>query len=154
MKFLPALILSAVILGVAAPAFAHPHESDAVADLLEKSQALAEDAKVKAKAGGEAIIDSEMISRMADLLGDFAARVEVERGEGDGSAIWFDGDEVVRFKRDRNVDDRLSMTGLGKNLTVERETVIKDGKARTRIVIEMDGGEDMEIDLPGEVVDP
>lgn len=131
---------------LAGPAVAHPHDSDKLTELREKSKALAD----KARESGEAFVDSEMITNMSDLLSDLAARVEVEKGEGAGTALWIDGDEVVRFNRDRGIDDTLSITGLGQNLSVERETVIKDGKTRTRIVIEMDGGEDVEIDLPGE----
>lgn len=142
----PLILCATVVALLAGPAVAHPHDSDKLTELREKSKALAD----KARESGEAFVDSEMITNMSDLLSDLAARVEVEKGEGAGTALWIDGDEVVRFNRDRGIDDTLSITGLGQNLSVERETVIKDGKIRTRIVIEMDGGEDVEIDLPGE----
>jgi hypothetical protein len=145
------LILTASILAMlAGPVAAHPHDSDKLNELREKSKALAD----KARESGEAFVDSDMVANMSDLLSDLAARVEVEKGEGAGTALWIDGDEVVRFKRDRGIDDTLTVTGLGQNLSVERETVIKDGKTRTRIVIEMDGGEDVDIDLPGEPPTP
>lgn len=148
---LPAFILAlSIVAGAVGSAVAHPHDSDKLTELREKSKALAD----KARESGEAFVDSEMITNMSDLLSDLVARVEVEKGEGSGTALWIDGDEVVRFNRDRGIDNTLSITGLGQNLSVERETVIKDGKTRTRVVIEMDGGEDVDIDLPGEPPTP
>ncbi|MGJ8558803.1 MAG: hypothetical protein ACSHX3_01065 [Litorimonas sp.] len=150
MKHVHPLMLSLSVLALstvaaAGPAVAHPHDSDKLTELREKSKALAD----KARESGEAFVDSEMITNMSDLLTDLAARVEVEKGEGSGTALWIDGDEVVRFNRDHGMDDTLTVTGLGQNLSVERETVIKNGKTRTRIVIEMDDGEDVDIDFPG-----
>ena len=141
MRRIYSLALSTAILAIAGSASAHPHDTDKIPDLREKTQALAD----KAKASGEVIVDSELISNMADLLSDFAARVEIEKGDGAGTALWFDGDELLRFN---GGDDKvLSVTGVGKNLTVDRETIIKDGRTRTRIVIEMDDGEDVQINF-------
>ena len=97
-----------------------------------------------------AIAESGVLSDMARMLSDLAEEVEIERGESGSTALRIAGEEMLRFKldRERNVDEALSITGLGRNLTVERETVVEDGKTRTRIVIEMDGGEDVELDLP------
>jgi hypothetical protein len=135
---------------LAAPAKAHPHESDTLTELREKSRDLAE----KARESGEAIAESEMITTMSERLSDLAARIDVEKDEGAGTALWIDGEEVVRFSRGRSVEDRLTVTGLGQNLSVERETVTQDGKTRTRIIIEMDGGENVDIVLPGEPPKP
>lgn len=98
-----------------------------------------------------AIKDSDALSGLADMMQELAAEVEVERSDEAGTALRFGGEDMLRFKlnRDRVADDALSITGLGRNLTVERETVVENGKTRTRIVIEMDGGEDVDIDLPG-----
>ena len=97
-----------------------------------------------------AIAESGVLSDMARMLSDLAEEVEIERGESGGTALRIAGEEMLRFKLDRNrsVDEALSITGLGRNLTVERETIVEDGKTRTRIVIEMDGGEDVELALP------
>lgn len=141
----PLLLSASLVILLAGPAPAHPHEADKLSELREKSKALVD----KARESGDAFADSEMMTNMSDLLSDLAARVEVEKGEGSGTALWIDGDEVVRFNRGRGIEDTLSITGLGQNLSVERETVIKDGQTRTRIVIEMDGGDNVEIDLPG-----
>lgn len=146
MKLIVTTLLStSVVALMAMPAAAHPHDEDKLADLREKSQALAD----KAREQGDAFIDSELITSMSEALEALAARVDVEKGEGKGTALWIDGDEVVRFRGDRTVEDTLRVTGLGENLSVERETLIKGGQTRTRIVIEMDGGDDVKIDLPG-----
>jgi predicted signal transduction protein with EAL and GGDEF domain len=139
------LLLTSVLAAIAVPVAAHPHDQDKIADLREKSKALAD----KAREQGDAFIDSELVTSMSEVLEALAARVDVEKGEGKGTALLIDGDEVVRFRGERAVDDTLRVTGLGQNLSVERETLIKDGQTRTRIVIEMDGGDDVKIDLPG-----
>lgn len=99
----------------------------------------------------EAIAESGLLSDMAEMLAEFADDVEVRKGKSGGTALMFDGEEMLRFDLDRDAssEDRLSISGLGRNLTVDRETVRENGKTRTRIVIEMDGGDDVEIDLPG-----
>ena len=80
---------------------------------------------------------------------DFASDVEVESEDG-VTVLSFDGATVGKIERSkkRDSEDSLSISGLGQNMTLDRETVVKDGKSRTRIVIEMDGDEDIEIDLP------
>lgn len=150
MTRLYSIILSMTLLGLAGPVAAHPHDADTLTELREKSRELAD----KARESGEAFIDSDMITNMSELLSDLADRVDVEKGQGAGTALWIDGDEVVRFNPGGPVDDALKITGLGQNLSVERETVIKNGTTRTRIIIEMDGGENVDIDLPGEPSEP
>lgn len=146
MKHTASFILFGLAMTLAAPATAHPHDSDKLTELREKSREIAD----KARESGEAIADSEIITNLSERLSELAARIDVEKDGGAGTALWIDGEEVVRFARGRGVEDRLVVTGLGQNLSVERETVTQDGKTRTRIVIEMDGGENVEIDLPGE----
>lgn len=150
MTRLYSIFLSITLLGLAGPVAAHPHDGDKLTELREKSRELAD----KARESGEAFIDSEMITNMSELLSELADRVDVEKGQGAGTALWIDGDEVVRFNPGGPVDDALTITGLGQNLSVDRETVIKNGTTRTRIVIEMDGGENVDIDLPGEPSEP
>lgn len=150
MTRLYSIFLSITLLGLAGPVAAHPHDGDKLTELREKSRELAD----KARESGEAFIDSEMITNMSELLSELADRVDVEKGQGAGTALWIDGDEVVRFYPGGPVDDALTITGLGQNLSVDRETVIKNGTTRTRIVIEMDGGENVDIDLPGEPSEP
>ncbi len=97
-----------------------------------------------------ALSDSGMISGLADMLADLAEDFEVE-DDGDGAKVFkFDGKKMGHFKFDSEKSEagRLMIGGLGKNLNIDRETYVKDGKTKTRIVIEMDGGEDLEIDVP------
>lgn len=146
MKPLYALLFSAgLVVLLAGPAPAYPHETDKLSELREKSKALVD----KARESGDAFADSEIMTNMSYKLSALAARIELETGEGAGTALWIDGDELVRFNRGRGIEDTLSITGLGPNLSVERETVIEDGQTRTRIVIEMDGGDNVAINLPG-----
>lgn len=96
------------------------------------------------------IEDSEITEEIISSVSEFADKIEVERDEEHGTAVFFNDDEMVRVKRMRKKvdDDALHISGLGRNLTLERETIIEDGKTRTRIVIEMDGGDEIDIRLP------
>lgn len=96
------------------------------------------------------LMDSDILNDLTESVNEFAAKIEIERSDGKGTAFFFDHEEMLRFKRDRDAhdDDRISISGLGRNLTLDRETIVEDGQTRTRIVIEMDGGEEVEIDLP------
>lgn len=122
-------------------------------ELAERGRDAAETA---AETAEEAITESDIVASMSDLMRELSDKLEVERGEGNGTALLFDGEEWLRFRRelDREIDDRVTISGLGRNLSVERETVTKNGKTKTRIVIEMDGGEQLEIDLPGAQAEP
>lgn len=156
MKFIkpiiPLTVSACVLAMVAGPVAAQPDDpepqsepqSETLSDLREKAKALAD----KARAGGDAFVDSDMIASMSELLADLAARVDLEQGEGSGTALLIDGDELVRFNGTASSQGALRITGLGENLSVERETILKDGKIRTRIVIEMDGGADVDIHVP------
>ena len=96
------------------------------------------------------LADSDLASEMTDALEELKGSLKIDTDSDGATAFFFDGEEMLRFKRDQEIDndDRLSISGLGRNLTVERKTTKKDGKTRTRIVIEMDGGEELDIDLP------
>lgn len=142
MKPIVTTFLSMTALAVlATPVAAHPHDQDRLADLREKSQELAD----KAREQGDALLESELIMTLSEALEGLAARVEVEKGDGNGTAVWIDGDEILRFNGGE--DTILSVTGVGKNLTIDREIILKDGKTRTRIVIEMDEGHDTQINV-------
>lgn len=145
MKIFRTPFLSLLLFGIATgSAAAQDDPNPTLEELTEKSRELAD----RARQSGEAFVDSEMVANMADLLSGLADRVEIDREEG--TVLRLDGEEVLRFEinRDRAADDALTITGLGRNLTVERETVIQDGKTRTRIVIEMDGGEAAKVEWP------
>ncbi len=173
-------LLAATLIALPTLAFAHPHDDDLTKKDETKQEAQADtpakesrtiirlkrdmdgdqteqvftwdsdEMKESAENFTALLADSEMATSMRDLLEELRGNIEVERGEDGTRAFIFDGEEMLRFKRDNTLDsdDRLSISGLGRNLTVERKTTKKDGQTRTRIVIEMDGGEDVDIDLP------
>jgi len=84
------------------------------------------------------------------MMSDFASDFDVESNDG-VTVLKFDGATIgqIARKKSRNSEDSLSISGLGQNLTLDRETVIEDGKSKTRIVIEMEGGDEIDITLPG-----
>ncbi|MGB6230768.1 MAG: hypothetical protein WBF53_11665 [Litorimonas sp.] len=165
MTFPKALSLFAATLLFASPALAQSPErgdgsepaetaGEIVDRILRESRLrgedLAERGREAAEEAGEALERSDLVGNMSELMTDFADRLEVERGEGEGTALFFDGDELLRIRRElkRQSDDRITITGLGRNLSVERETTTRDGRTTSRIVIEMEGGEDLEVELP------
>jgi len=107
-------------------------ELDAVADMLE-----------------DAFAEDGLFRDLAAMMGDFAEDIDIDTDNGK-TVLRFDGATVgqIQTHKNRNSDDRVSISGLGKNLTLERETIVKNGKSKTRIVIEMDGEDEVEITLP------
>lgn len=95
--------------------------------------------------GLEALAESDLLTEMMDMLTDLTDDIDVESSDA-VTVLRFDGKTIGRVEKDEN--DRISLSGLGKNLSIDRETVTEDGETKTRIIIEMDGGEDLEIDLP------
>lgn len=111
-------------------------------DLLSNPESLREAARSL-----EGIIaESGLISNLADMLADLAEDVEITDSE-DGTSLKFDGKEIGRFKAERDSDDSVEIETLGRNMTLEKETYMKDGKKKTRIIIEMDGGDDVEVEV-------
>lgn len=92
----------------------------------------------------EMIVESGMLSNLADMLADFAEDIEVEKGEKSFS-LRFDGDTLGEVNQDE--EDRVVLKSMDKEMTVEKETYLKDGETRTRIVIDMNGdGSDINLD--------
>lgn len=117
-------------------------------DARTKTDDKVDDIRAAADAMSDLLADSDVFTDMADMVTELANDFELEDGE-DGTKIFlFDGKEMGRFKHESDKNDRMKIGGLGQNLSIERETYVKNGKTKTRIVIEMDGGEDVEIDLP------
>ena len=102
-----------------------------------------------ANAVEEIFSDKGVFRDLAAMLGEFADDIELDTDDG-ATTLRFDGKTVGRIEtqKSRDNDDSMSLSGLGKNLTIDRETVVENGKSRTRIVIEMDGGEGLDITLP------
>ena len=83
------------------------------------------------------------------MFADIAEDIDVDTDDGQ-TVLRFDGTEVGKIEhgKSRDSEDMISISGLGKSLTLDRQTIIKDGKSKTRIVIEMDGADEIDITLP------
>ena len=83
------------------------------------------------------------------MMGDFAEGIEMD-SDGGETTISFEGAKIAQIKRkkSRDSEDHFEISGLGKNLTIDREEIVKDGKSKTRIVIDMDGDSEIDITLP------
>jgi|GEM_PF-6471760 len=92
----------------------------------------------------EMIVESGMLSNLAGMLASFAEGIEIEKGEKSFS-LRFDGDTLGEVNRDE--DDRVVLKSMDKEMTVEKETYLKDGEKRTRIVIDVNGdASDIDLD--------
>lgn len=121
---------------------------------LEKGQSkadgdISEEIEVVMDVLEEAFADDGLFRDLAAMFGDFAADLDVETDDGK-TTLSFDGAKIGEIQREKSRDseDSFSISGLGKNLTLDRETIIKDGKSKTRIVIDMGDGDEVDITLP------
>ena len=103
-----------------------------------------EDMRDAARAVEEVLAESGFMSSFADLVIDLAEDFEVENNE-DGMSVNFDGQRLGRVKLDKERNDSFDIEGFGRNLKIDRETVRRNGKAKTRIVIELDGEDDFDL---------
>ena len=97
---LTAISLAALLV---APAYAHPDKPVETED-TEVFQWDGEQMKDAARELEEALSDTEVFSEMADLFATFASSVEVRRDREDGTALLFDGEELLSMKRDTRRD--------------------------------------------------
>jgi len=106
------------------------------------------DIREAARALEDAMAESGILSSLADMMVDLAEDFDVEN-DAEGITLRFDGEKLGRMKidRDHHSEDRLDLEGFGRNLTIDKEVIKEGGKKKTRIVIEMDGDEEVEIDL-------
>ncbi len=118
-------------------------------DLAKSNGDISEDIEVAMNVLEEAFSDDGLLRNIAAMFGDFAEDIEVETDGGD-TTLLFDGAKVAQIQRktSRDSEDRISISGLGKNLSIDRETIVKDGKKKTRIVIDMDGENEIDITMP------
>ena len=105
-----------------------------------------EDMRDAAKAVEEVLAESGLISSLADMVVDLAEDFEVENDD-EGISLNFDGKRLGRMKIDKNRDESFDLEGFGRNLTINRKTVRQNGKTKTRIVIELDGEDDFDVEL-------
>lgn len=108
----------------------------------------ADDIREAARAIEELISDSGVISNLADMVLDLADDFDVETSD-DGLALKFEGERIglMKVRRDKHTESSLDVEGFGRNMTIEKEVIKRDGKTKTRIVIEVDGDEEFDIDL-------
>jgi len=121
---------------------------------LDKGQAkadgdISEEIEVVIDVMEEAFSEDGLFRDLAAMFSDLAEDIDVETEDGQ-TVLLFDGAKVgeIQRQKSRESEDRFSISGLGKNLTIDRETIVKDGKSKTRIIIDMDGEDEIEITLP------
>lgn len=107
-----------------------------------------DDLREAAKALEDMLAESDILENMADLFIGFAENIEVD-SDDDGMTLRFNGEKLgsINIEREGKMNDVISIEGLGRNMNVEKDIIIKNGKKRTRIVIELDTDEDVEIDV-------
>lgn len=108
----------------------------------------ADDIRNAARAIEDLVSESRLISSFADMMIDLAEDFDVEASD-EGLALNFDGERIgrVKMKRDKHTDSTFDIEGFGRNMTIEKDVIKRDGKTKTRIVIEVDGDEEFDIDL-------
>ncbi|WP_026942589.1 hypothetical protein [Hellea balneolensis] len=108
----------------------------------------ADDIREAARAIEDLVSESGIISSFADMMLGLAEDFDVEASDG-GLALNFEGERIgrVKMKRDKHTDSSFDIEGFGRNMTIEKEVIKRDGKTKTRIVIEVDGDEEFDIDL-------
>lgn len=125
-------------------------EAEAKNDFIGKGREIrnADDLREAARAIEDLISESGVISSFANMMLDLADDFDVEATD-EGLSLRFDGDRIgrVKVKRDKHTESSLDVEGFGRNMTIEKEVIKRDGKTKTRIVIEVDGDEDFDIDL-------
>lgn len=125
-------------------------DAEAKNDFIGKNRDIksADDLRDAARAIEGLISESGVISNFADMMLDLAEDFDVEAGDG-GLSLKFDGERIgrVKVKRDKHTESSLDVEGFGRNMTIEKEVIKRDGKTKTRIVIEVDGDEEFDIDL-------
>ena len=121
---------------------------------LDKGQAKAdgdvsEEIEVVMDVLEEAFADDGLFRDLAAMFGDFAQDLDVETDNGK-TVLVFDGAKIgeIEHKKSRDSEDSISISGLGKYFTLDRETIVENGKSKTRIVIDMDGDDEIDITLP------
>jgi len=94
------------------------------------------------------VSQSGLLSNLADIVASVAEDIEIETDDN-GLSLRFDGETLGRMKREtrRDSNDSLQVEALGRNVTIDKQVIKKDGKTKTRIVIEMDGSDDVDIDI-------
>jgi hypothetical protein len=125
-------------------------KAEVKSDILKNGRDIksADDIREAARAIEDLISETGVISSFADMLLDIAEDFDVETSEN-GLALKFDGDPIGRIsvKSGKDSEHSLDLEGFGRNMTIEKDVIKRNGKTKTRIVIEVDGDEEFEIDI-------
>jgi len=110
---------------------------------------ISEEFEVLADVMEEVFAKDGIFRDLTAMFSDFAEDIDIDTDNGQ-TVLSFDGAEVGKIEHNssRDSEDTISISGLGKSLSLDRQTIIKDGKSKTRIVIEMDGADEIDITLP------
>ena len=103
-----------------------------------------EDLREAARSLQNMLAESGILESLADVIIELAEDVEIE-DTGEGMRLSFDGKRIGGFSIDEDTE-QLSIETMGSNTTIEKETVIENGKKKTRIVIETDSN-DVDFDI-------
>jgi len=97
----------------------------------------------------EVFAEDGVFREFTGLLSAFAKDIDFDTDNGK-TVLSFDGTEIaqVQHKSSRDSEDHMSISGLGKSFTFDRKTVVENGKSKTRIVIDMDGKDEIDITVP------
>lgn len=108
----------------------------------------ANDLRDAAEALEDLMADFGLVSGLADMMLSLAEDFDIETSD-EGLSLSFDGDRIgrVKMKRDKHTDSSFDIEGFGRNMTIEKEVIKRGGKTKTRIVIEVDGDEEFDIDF-------
>lgn len=107
-------------------------ELDVMADVLE-----------------EAFSKDGVFRDLAALVTDVAKDIDVDTNGGK-TTLSFDGARVAQIQHSssRDSEDNISISGLGKSFSMDRKTVVENGKSKTRIIIDLNGDDELDITLP------
>jgi len=91
----------------------------------------------------------EDLEGLADVMEEVFAEDDVDTDDGK-TVLKFDGTEVaqIQHKSSRDSEDKISISGLGKSFSLDRKTVVQNGKSKTRIVIDMNGEDEIDLTVP------
>ncbi len=121
---------------------------------MEKAQkaageSLDDDLEVMADVLEDVFADDGIFRDLSAMFSDFAKDIDVDT-DGGKTTLKFGGTDVaqIQHKSSRDSEDSISISGLGKSFSMDRKTVVKNGKSKTRIIIDMNGDDEIDITVP------
>ena len=112
-------------------------------------ESLEDDLEVMADVLEDVFAEEGVFRDLTAMFSDFAKEIDIDTDDGK-TTVSFSGTEVAKIQHQssRDSEDSVSISGLGKSFSMDRKTVVEDGKSKTRIVIDMDGQDEIDITLP------